>query len=376
MSIAPSDSASPSLSGYFKDPESDGEPFNLDRSARIHRSSFSRRSFVRPSVEQLQKARTPAELLKLRHPHATTSGSHVDAMESTGDAPLAGAEPDKRSMSSHRRGHFTYHDLMKWIQKEKARRAAAKARKKAEKSADGPGPSYIVSSADGPDRDEAEPEEPKPRVSESSDGETALDMLHEMLEQHLTVQERTHGLRSNRSSKVSLFKKLKRHSTAASSDTDHGESLVPTCEVFLDNTKTLLYAGGAADDESRPNFGRSLSTREKDAWKVFKYEILRLAHTLKLKGWRRVTLESSDSIGVERLSGALTNAVYEVTPPRHLPEEVNADLPRRHRPRRLLLRIYGSQVDHLIDRGAELQILRRLAKKKNRPASTWHVFKR
>ena len=55
------------------------------------------------------------------------------------------------------------------------------------------------------------------------------------------------------------------------------------------------------------------SAHEK-AWMTFKNEIIRLAHTLRLKGWRRVPLDAGETIGVERLSGALTNAVYVVTP--------------------------------------------------------------
>jgi choline kinase len=81
-------------------------------------------------------------------------------------------------------------------------------------------------------------------------------------------------------------------------------------------------------------------------------------------------MEKSNEIEVERLSGALTNAVYVVSPPKNLPhrldhtdnDESHTPKPRRP-PQKLLLRIYGAQVDHLIDREAELAILRRLAKK-------------
>ena len=57
-----------------------------------------------------------------------------------------------------------------------------------------------------------------------------------------------------------------------------------------------------------------------EAWVTFKNEIVRLAHTLRLKGWRRVPLDGGADIEVERLSGALTNAVYVVSPPKRLPE--------------------------------------------------------
>ena len=104
--------------------------------------------------------------------------------------------------------------------------------------------------------------------------------------------------------------------------------------------------------------------KERKAWVSFKNEIIRLAHTLRLKGWRRVALDSGESISVERLSGALTNAVYVVSPPDDLrvKTEQNKKLPAK-----LLLRIYGPQVEHIIDRDNELSVLRRLARKKIGP---------
>jgi choline kinase len=141
---------------------------------------------------------------------------------------------------------------------------------------------------------------------------------------------------------------------------------------MLDNSKTLSYSGGSADS-STENVTLSTSKRaekEKKAWLAFKSEILRLAHTLRLKGWRRVPLERGGDIEVERLSGALTNAVYVVSPPAELPLTSNTNSSTPHKPRppqKLLLRIYGPQVEHLIDRENELGILRRLARKKIGP---------
>ncbi|GAB7349742.1 hypothetical protein MBLNU459_g0475t1 [Dothideomycetes sp. NU459] len=158
---------------------------------------------------------------------------------------------------------------------------------------------------------------------------------------------------------------------AASSDTDYhdGDVLVPSAEAWLDNTKTLAYTGGNAS-ESSENLTSTEKSKARDAWATFKYEIVRLTHTLRLKGWRRVPMEMSGEIEVERLSGALTNAVYVVSPPHNLPQQrpstsgmEEAKITHRPAPPRLLLRIYGPQVEHLIDREAELQILRRLARK-------------
>ena len=85
-------------------------------------------------------------------------------------------------------------------------------------------------------------------------------------------------------------------------------------------------------------------------------------------------MELSNQITVERLSGALTNAVYVVTPPDELPErpvskdgKSGAAPVRKPPPPKLLLRIYGPQVEHLIDRESELAILKRLARKRIGP---------
>ncbi|KAK6346236.1 hypothetical protein TWF730_010565 [Orbilia blumenaviensis] len=127
---------------------------------------------------------------------------------------------------------------------------------------------------------------------------------------------------------------------------------VPGCEAELDNSKELSIE--------------------------FRAEILRLTHTLKIKNWRKVDLERGEELVVSRISGALTNAVYKVTPPTVSHEKASkpVDTPymtpvdkdrRPKKPKPLLLRIYGPQVGHLIDRDTELNILRRLAKHKVGP---------
>lgn len=99
----------------------------------------------------------------------------------------------------------------------------------------------------------------------------------------------------------SLAKKFKRPSAPPqSSDTEFfGEDiLVPNVEADLDNTKTLAYSGGAADEGSE-----KLKKKDQKHWKSFKKDILRLTHTLKLKGWRRISMEDSPELEVSRLSG-------------------------------------------------------------------------
>ncbi|OAF63247.1 hypothetical protein VC83_00002 [Pseudogymnoascus destructans] len=154
----------------------------------------------------------------------------------------------------------------------------------------------------------------------------------------------------------------RRYSVNASSDTEYfdGDVIVPSCDVVLDNSKTLSYASGT----TTPTTSGRRADKEAQVWVTFKSEILRLAHTLRLKGWRRVPLDSGADLEVERLSGALTNAVYVVSPPA-LPSDPTSK--SKARPSKLLLRIYGPQVEHLIDRDAELGILSRLARKKIGP---------
>ena len=222
--------------------------------------------------------------------------------------------------------------------------------------------------------------QPGPRLrsdSQQSDGAFALDRLERILLEFAASVKDSHGLTHKHSTTAlkagSISRKLRRPSTTVqSSDTEYqdGELLVPNVEATLDNSKTMAYTGGCATDEE--NALAAMRTRDKEHWIKFKCEIVRLTHTLRLKGWRRVPIENGSEIAVERLSGALTNAVYVISPPRNLPEPVpNKDSTTpstsRRPPMKLLLRIYGPQVEHLIDRESELAVLRRLAKKKIGP---------
>lgn len=113
-----------------------------------------------------------------------------------------------------------------------------------------------------------------------------------------------------------------RKSSIGASDRENvdDDGLVPSAEVILDNSRTLAYSSSAAASTvSLPETSRR-AVKEREAWLHFKNEIVRLAHTLKLKGWRRVPLDRGGEIDVQRLSGALTNAVYVVSPPNNLPQ--------------------------------------------------------
>lgn len=247
--------------------------------------------------------------------------------------------------------------VMSWIKDERAKRAARELEKEIGSGEVSKNPAQSV------------PPDPSPD----------LDKLEEILKQTLSLK----GLPSRRSiaslrHRPSLKKLHQRKASTASSDTEYfdNEILVPSCDAILDNSKTLAYTGGASDKSdgsSDDELTRVGSYRDQDAWSKFKFEIVRLTHTLRLRGWRRVPMELCTAVHVQRLSGALTNAVYVVSPPTDLPPRgqtgaEGSNVPKaRTPPPKLLLRIYGPQVEHLIDREAELAILRRLAKQRIGP---------
>lgn len=151
--------------------------------------------------------------------------------------------------------------------------------------------------------------------SDSSHGEDALTQLAQILEKNLALKAAETKRRPHHFRRSSIG--LKRHS-AVSLDSDYFESvdqLVPSCEAILDNSKTMAYNVDEPGNESNVD----VADKEREAWTKFRAEILRLIHTLKLKGWRKVPTELSNEINVQRLSGALTNAVYVVSPPKNLP---------------------------------------------------------
>lgn len=215
------------------------------------------------------------------------------------------------------------------------------------------------------------------RGSSASEDSFDLERLEDIVKHSLNIDKGRKGSITSLRRRGSLKKLPRKQSLPASSDTEHldNDVNVPSADAILDNTNTMSYTGGASDDsdESSDELERSGTHKNKDAWSKFKFEIVRLTHTLRLKGWRRVPLEFSSQIRVQRLSGALTNAVYVVSPPDELPsrpvhEGTDGGVPQSKKsPQKLLLRIYGPQVEHLINREAELAILRRLARQKIGP---------
>ena len=169
--------------------------------------------------------------------------------------------------------------------------------------------------------------------SDVSEGSLALERLEQILSSSMALdgedsltptEDRKDSYFPRRRSKQrgSIRGLLRKTSTIASSDTEYQEPDidVPSAEVVLDNSKTLRYSGGAASSEADLLNPSKRAVKEHEAWLQFKMEIVRLSHTLRLKGWRRVPFDRSGDIDVERLSGALTNAVYVVSPPKDLPQ--------------------------------------------------------
>lgn len=287
-----------------------------------------------------------------------TSTSSLQSSSQAGDGP---ADEDTHNTNSehHLFSGGLVGQVTAWVREEKARRAARKVKRevKTAKKAHASDDSHK-------------------RTSTSSEDSVDLEGLEQILKESLSFHRpsKRRGSTNVHRRKPSVKSLHKASNAGASSDTEYydGDILVPTAEAWLDNSKTLAYGGGGA--ESNENLSNMESSKAFQAWATFKYEIVRLTHTLRLKGWRRVPMEMSNEIEVERLSGALTNAVYVVSPPMNIPSRPVSsagenDKPRIQRPAppKLLLRIYGPQVEHLIDREAELQILRRLARKRIGP---------
>jgi choline kinase len=294
----PEESISPMMRGESKQIDD----FDLDRNIpKKHRAKVASRLTGRASIERLPKSR-----------YSTTDATPEQGYEST-----TSTRPE--SINDH---EGLISRVAAWIKHEKSRRAAHKARRKSEKGA-----SHTTAPSLGLD---GAADTPNRRASDASEGAVALEQLQEILA-GLSASDKPTTRRGQLSKRVKSAQKLRRVSTAASSDVDLPDldPIAPSCDVILDNSQTLSYSGGEVEMEDgferRPSLIRVTSTMQKDAWETFKYEIVRLAHTLRLKGWRRVPMGMSSQIGVERLSGALTNAVYVVSPPVELPTQATTD---------------------------------------------------
>lgn len=194
------------------------------------------------------------------------------------------------------------------------------------------------------------------RHSLGSEKGLALDQLETILGHYAAAaREQTSSVqrRLSKRHRHTRPKGLRRGSGSESDSFD--DIVVPGVDAVLDNSKTLGYLGGGSTDHLliSPD-QRTRYLKERSYWLTFKSEILRLTHTLRLKGWRRVAVEDSADIEVTRLSGALTNAVYLVKPPRPSPPTPNADRTEKRAPIRpppyVFLPVYTCSVFSMLTR--------------------------
>lgn len=284
------------------------EPLELDRQISSSSRQFKagiggRRLQGRPSLERFPSVEDAQLLGRLHESMASSAGGGGNGESIPG---------------RHHMDHEGFiSQVAKWLKHERERRASRKSKRRANKAA-----VDDVKAATAAPPGELQGESASRRGSESSDGSVALENLAALLEKTLSTSPTTPRAGARRKSSGI---KPRRRSTGASSDTDYfdGEPLVPSTDVVLDNSKTLAYPRGGehvAEEVDEAQKGQQQqSPKDREAWSKFKYEIVRLAHTLGLRGWRRVPLGMTDQVHVERMSGALTNAVYFVSPPKKLP---------------------------------------------------------
>ncbi|ORY67613.1 kinase-like domain-containing protein [Pseudomassariella vexata] len=292
-------------------------------------------------------------------------------------SPRQGPEDSGSSQPHHHRldhmGERLISQVAEWLEHERTKKQQRKTRRVYSHKRKSP-PAE-------PERERGRPEEPgEPSAVEqltrhhrrysidSQSSDVSLDRLQRIIDDSMNAL----GLNSIPHYRPGMGRKSHKkrahhlHRTA-SSDTEYhdGDVRVPSCDAVLDNSKTMSYSGGKSGEGAD---GTSVSSRkvdkEREDWIKFKNDVLRIAHTLRIKGWRRVPLDTGDTIDIERLSGALTNAVYVVTPPQEL---LNNTEGGKKAPAKLLLRVYGPQVENIIDRDNELNVLKRLSRKKIGP---------
>ena len=243
--------------------------------------------------------------------------------------------------------------VAEWLQKEKAKQANRKATRGSRhhiKLASAAEVTKEIAGASNHGEGRLHHNRFKRSSSDRSDIEMALAELEQILFSSLKADDEefmtqtddklephsSHRKFSRRSSKL-LRRKI---SLSLGSDSETREDeLIPSAEVILDNSKTIGYTGGSSTSQMDLNRRSKRVTKEQEAWLQFKSEIVRLTHTLKISGWRSVPIEQGKEIEIERLSGALTNAVYVVSPPKSLVQAPAAtansttSMPARKHPR-------------------------------------------
>ena len=294
--------------------------------AKRHRTSTSKRLSGRPAAD----ASSPS-LQSISSIGSLGTDIHLDPAKHENDLAL------KRSHHDHRRQDAASHILSQvaeWLHQEKSKKAALKAgRSSRSKLAHAAEATKNLVDHFCSDESNHNKERHGRSSSDVSEGSLALEKLEQILSNSIGLggENKTYPTEDKRDSyfsprrsrrQGSTRRLLRKASTIASSDTEHQEPDidVPSAEVVLDNSKTLGFSGGTATSEVDLPHNNKRVMKEKEAWLQFKMEIVRLSHTLRLKRWRRIPIDRGGDIDVERLSGALTNAVYVVSPPKDLPQ--------------------------------------------------------
>ncbi|KAI1077880.1 kinase-like protein [Whalleya microplaca] len=320
---------------------------------RQYSAGLAKRLSGRPAIPDANSSRT-----------SIISQSSLEAAHSgaSSQSPLQIPQDGSHSHHSHQHQHHHRVDrfvaqIADWLEHERVKQGNRKSRRVHS--------TRRRSVKDDTDRSETQqPERARKYSIDSQSSDVSLDRLQKIIDDSMSslglggIPHYNPRRRSQRRRSVNLHR-------TASSDTEYfdGDVRVPGCDAVLDNTKALGYSGGqavTADDTT--SFSSKKEDKERRSWVTFKNDIIRLTHTLRLKGWRRVPLDSGEDIDVTRLSGALTNAVYVVSPPGNVKSEEGKKTPSK-----LLLRVYGPQVENIIDRENELSVLRRLSRKKIGP---------
>jgi choline kinase len=196
-----------------------------------------------------------------------------------------------------------FHQVSEWLQHEKVRRSTRKARR-------GEG---VSNPSDGAAETAERSSGEQHRSSEST---FSLDRLENILLQYANVGHSAVSRQTAKRVSRRRPKGLRRGSASESEYTDL-EAPVPGVDASLDNSKTLAYSGGAGEEEVADSNSSSKGAKGREAWVTFK-------------------MENAGDIEVVRLSGAMTNAIYVVGPPKNQPPLTSSSsssiVPRRPPP--------------------------------------------
>lgn len=295
-------------------------------SPKQHRTNSSRRLSGRPAERPSPSLRSIPSLNSLRSIPAITLPVVGHSNES--EHPSAHRPQSTRDTAAH-----IISQVAQWLQHEKTRRATHRSKRHLVHGKLGHAADAANTFADHFRNEDAKhrTHHHARRDSDVSEGALALEKLEQILSQSMKIDHsqatpgedtRDSYFTRRRASRKDSKKLVRRPSTSRASDSEHpdNELLVPSAEVTLDNSRVCGYSGGLTESEVDLNNPSKRIAKDKEAWKQFKCEVVTLAHTLKVPGWRRVPFERSSEIDVERLSGALTNAVYVVSPPKNCPQ--------------------------------------------------------